>query len=80
MEKIEKQLRKLPLDDRNAILDAMEQIILRNFPSLDRKRLKGFKNIYRVRVGSYRIIYFDDGNEIIFESVRRRNEKTYRGL
>lgn len=45
--------------------------------TLDIKRLKGYENIFRIRVGNYRIIYYDDGAKIILKAVRKRDEKTY---
>ncbi|NOS67386.1 MAG: hypothetical protein HOO67_03405 [Candidatus Peribacteraceae bacterium] len=80
MDKVEKQLRKMPAKDRDRVMDAMEKIILRNFSGLNLKQLTGFKSIFRVRVGNYRIIYFDNGKTIIFESVSRKNETTYNDL
>ena len=80
MDKVEKQLQKMPLYDRNRVMDVMEQIIHRNFSGLNRKQLTGFRKIFRVRVGNYRIIYFDDGHDIQFESVGRKNESTYNDL
>ena len=52
----------------------------REFSDLDRKKLKGYDSIYRVRVGSYRIIYFDDGEDLIVKYLKKRNERTYREL
>ena len=78
MTKIEKQLRAIPGKYRERVFLAMGQIMMRDFSLLDRLQLKGYENIFRIRVGNYRIIYFDDGENIIFKAVRRRNESTYR--
>lgn len=45
-----------------------------------RKTRKLDNSIFRIRVGSWRVIYVvDDGNKkIIISRVKRRNEKTYR--
>lgn len=80
MDKVEKQLSKMPAKDRERVMDAMEKIIRRDFSGLNLKQLTGFKGIFRVRVGNYRIIYFDNGKTIIFESVSRKNETTYNDL
>ena len=52
----EKELAALPV---NTILTIRNHIIiLKNNPfPLGYKKLKGFKNIYRIRSGNYRIIY-----------------------
>lgn len=78
MGKIEKQLRKIPEKDRERIFAALEQLLTRNFSALDRKQLKGYESIFRIRVGSYRIVYYDDGEEIILKAIRKRDESTYR--
>ena len=77
MKKVEKQLRSIPRQDRERAMNVMEQITQRNFLGLDRKQLKGSQYFFRVRVGNYRIIYFDDGINIVFESIGRKNETTY---
>lgn len=77
MEQVEKQLRKMPRPEREWVMDVMEQITQRNFSGLNLKQMKGVYCIFRVRVGNYRIIYFDDGKTIEFLAVRRRNESTY---
>ena len=80
MGKIEKQLRNIPEQSRARVFGAIEKLAVRDFSALDRKQLKGFENIFRIRVGNYRIIYYDDGVEIILKAIRRRNEATYRGF
>lgn len=50
-----KQLEKLPKKDRSKITVHIDDI--HNNPEiLDFKKLAGFKNLYRIRVGDYRII------------------------
>ena len=78
MTRIEKQLRAIPGPYRERVFSALERIIARDFAGLDRLQLKRHECIYRVRVGHYRIIYFDDGQNIAFQAIRRRNEATYR--
>ena len=77
MDNIEKLLRKIRPYDRSIILLALQQIFRRDFTGLDLKKLKGYLHIFRVRVGNYRIIYFDDGQEIILKAIKRRDESTY---
>ncbi|MDO8649085.1 MAG: type II toxin-antitoxin system RelE/ParE family toxin [Candidatus Peregrinibacteria bacterium] len=77
MGKIEKQLRAIPRQYRERVFAAVEHLMVRDFATLDRKRLKGYENIFRIRVGNYRIIYHDDGENIILKAIKRRNEATY---
>ncbi len=82
MDKIEKFLRSLALKEQEALLLMMEQ--LKNdytkIPGIT--SLKGMKGWFRVRLGSYRIIFCIDpktkNTEI--KRVTRRNEKTYKDL
>jgi len=77
MDKILKTIKSL--DSRNAqkLIITMELIFKEQFDDLNIKKLKGYKNIFRVRVGDYRIIYKKDKNvKVLF--VGRRDEKTYK--
>ncbi|MDD5103644.1 MAG: type II toxin-antitoxin system RelE/ParE family toxin [Candidatus Peribacteraceae bacterium] len=78
MESWKKQLRKMPRDGRARALAALTLLFARDFGALDRKQLKGYDAIFRIRVGGYRIIYHDDGEKITIKAIRRRNETTYR--
>ena len=80
MTKIEKQLRAIPGKYRERVFMAIERIMVRDFALLDRLQLKGYENFFRIRVGNYRIIYFDDGENVVLKAVRRRDENTYRGF
>ncbi len=77
MGNIEKQLRAIPLKDRERLQAALLQLVTRNFAALDRKRLRGYEHIFRIRTGNYRIIYFDDGVQLILKAIRKRDESTY---
>ena len=63
--------------DRIAVLKKVELIVAGASESLDRKKLKGYEYLYRVRVGNYRIIYYDDGKEIDLKAIKKRDESTY---
>ena len=80
MDQIQKQWRKLSKKDHEKIRGVFKQLAKRNFSGLDRQRLKGYEHIYRVRIGNYRLIYFDDGKEVILKYLKKRNERTYREL
>ena len=77
MEKWRKQLRKIPQSSHRRVLEALLQLSVWDFSQLDRLQLKGYENIFRVRVGNYRIIYHDDGENITIKAIPRRDENTY---
>ncbi|MXV95166.1 MAG: type II toxin-antitoxin system RelE/ParE family toxin [Gemmatimonadetes bacterium] len=52
----EKQLRKLPRDDQERVVHRM--LLLAEDPSpRGARKLTGYDDVYRVRVGRYRILY-----------------------
>ena len=58
--KAKKFIDKLIPDDRRRIVSAIMKL-----PSGDTKKLKGHENLYRLRVGEYRIIYTKNDTELI---------------
>ncbi len=77
MGKLEKQLAKIPRKDRLEIERIIERIIGRDLVGLDVKKLKGLKNIFRVRKGNYRIIFESDKSKSNILAIERRSEYTY---
>lgn len=57
------------------ILSAIEQLSINPYPK-NMKKLKGFENLYRLRVGDYRVIYeVDEENKtIVVHYVRHRKD------
>ena len=43
----------------------------------DAKKLKGYENVYRIRLGDYRLFYAIGTGWVKLLSVRKRNERTY---
>lgn len=82
MNKIEKFLRSLSLKEKQATLLLLKQLERDPFKVPGIIALKGFKGLYRVRMGRNRIIFFFDPTTKTFEvkHVGRRNEKTYKHL
>jgi mRNA-degrading endonuclease RelE of RelBE toxin-antitoxin system len=78
MDKVTKALKKLTPKERKTIDTILEKIVNKSFESLDIKALKGYKNIYRVRKESIRIIFEIDKEKVIILAVERRSEKTYK--
>lgn len=69
----EKQLRKLSKIDQIAIAKKIRS--LRDHPLTQRaEKLKGFKNIYRVRVGNYRMVFKKTLKEIYVILIRHRKD------
>jgi mRNA interferase RelE/StbE len=67
----EKYLKKIPKIDQIAIV---RKIRLLTSPSSNEEKLKGLKNIYRVRVGDYRIVFRKTKEEIFIVLIGHRKE------
>ncbi|VAW31956.1 hypothetical protein MNBD_CHLOROFLEXI01-5008 [hydrothermal vent metagenome] len=74
-----KQLKKLPLKVRTAVIHAVEQLPepdgWRNVKSLTNHRYD-----YRLRVGGYRVLFDLEDEEIkvyFIQEVKKRDERTY---
>jgi mRNA interferase RelE/StbE len=67
----EKYLKKIPKIDQFAIV---RKIRLLTSPSSNEEKLKGLKNIYRVRVGDYRIVFRRTKEEIFIVLIGHRKE------
>jgi mRNA interferase RelE/StbE len=80
-DKVSKLLSKLSKKDLHRIVKTIENIANLELEGLDVKALKGQTGIYRVRVGSFRIIFnIDHNKKPNILSISRRNEKTYKDL
>ena len=64
----ERQIRKLPAEDRLRVLRAIKQLAGQPHPSGCRK-LRGYEDVYRIRVGFYRVIYSEIGRASCRERV-----------
>ena len=78
MHKIDKFLKKLTRYDRAEIEKVLEKISIRDFSTLDLKKMQGERNLYRIRKGNIRIIFSLSANQIRIQSIQFRNEQTYR--
>lgn len=79
MDKINKNLLKIPSKQRQKVLRAAKQIRAGTLDGLDVKKLKDSQSQFRVRVGDYRIIFektADNQNKVVW--IAKRDEKTYR--
>lgn len=73
----EKQLKKLPKFDQLAVIQKIRH--LTNDTDLLATKLSGFKDIYRIRVGDYRLVYRRQPSEIYVVLIQHRKE-VYRVL
>ena len=80
--RIEKDLKRVPgyIADRfSRILDELEVDPINRRPGLDTKNLKGYSNIFRIRIGDYRIVYaVDDKNHSVRVIAVVHRKKAYR--
>ena len=73
-----KELQALSRTTSEAILEKVELLALKPRPSGCQK-LRGQSNLWRIRVGEYRVIYsIDDGNRVVDVSVIRHRSEAYR--
>ena len=79
MDKISKALEKLSAKERASVKKILFLISAGNFQRLHIKKLRGIKDIFRVRKGKIRIIYrLGKGKNIFVLAIERRSERTYR--
>ena len=81
VDRIEKVLRTLSQKERQEIEALLTRIKRRDIASLDVKKLKGYHDTYRVRKGTFRVIFHiasEDDVRII--AVERRSDTTYTNL
>jgi mRNA-degrading endonuclease RelE of RelBE toxin-antitoxin system len=80
MDKLAKLLKKLSAKERTQLLAVLTSLAEGDAASLDIKKLKGVDHIFRIRVGSLRVIFAKDKGEIRLLEVSRRSERTYENL
>jgi len=81
MEKIEKLFRKISKKDRIKLLSLANELLNKNKrKNLPIEKVKD-SDFYKVRRGDFRIIFhFQSGDTAVIDSIKLRNEKTYRNL
>lgn len=80
MDKIDKVLQKLTSQERQELKDILSRINSGNIQGLDLKKLRSKQDIFRVRKGKIRIIFYNKDNAIKVLSLERRSDKTYRKI
>ena len=79
MRKIEKLLDKLNKKERMSLLEAIKSLFSETAERLDVKKIKS-TNFYRLQTGRFRIIFHRNGEKIIIDDIRIRNENTYKNF
>jgi len=75
--KAHKQLEKFDEETREYILNKVRELKQGFSSRLDIKKLRGYKNHYRLRVGDYRILFEMENYKIIIYAILPR-EKAYK--
>lgn len=79
MENLDKELRRFSPKERREIEHLVERIRARELNGLDCKKLKGIRNLFRVRKGRIRIIFeLRSNKEPVIFAIERRKENTYK--
>ena len=80
MDRNKKFLKLLTLKEFREVQTVLNKIYREDTRDLDIKRLTRYKDVYRVRVRSVRIIFLADKNKTEILEISRRSEKTYRNF
>ena len=78
MDKIEKFLSKLSSKEREVAEHIIEKILSSGMSDLDVKKLEGEHNLFRVRKGNMRVVFFKEGATAYIVFIGFRDEKTYK--
>ncbi|MEK7165931.1 MAG: type II toxin-antitoxin system RelE/ParE family toxin [Patescibacteria group bacterium] len=70
--KAEKQLRKLPKFDQIAVAQKIRALRVSDIHS--EEKLSGYKDIFRIRVGDYRMVYRKTSQSIYIIVIRHRRD------
>jgi len=77
MDKLAKALAKMPDKDRQKILAILIRVRARDYDNMDFKKLAGRDDIYRVRHGDWRIIFYLSKDKVNILAVDKRSDNTY---
>lgn len=78
MNELEKLFRKISIKNKN-LLDSLIEQLLSGDKGLNIKKLED-SDFYRCKKGRFRIIFHYERGEIIIDSIRLRNENTYKNF
>jgi mRNA-degrading endonuclease RelE of RelBE toxin-antitoxin system len=74
MDKIQKILDKLTKKKRKQILEIWQKITDNDVANLKPKKLTGFNNYYRVRIGKIRLVFKTENNKNILINIDYRKD------
>lgn len=75
---VHKALSRIPLDDQRRLAEAIDSLSREPRPD-GCKKLRGLHGIYRIRVGSYRILYLVSDRELtVTVTLAARRSSAYR--
>ena len=77
MDKISKLLKKLSLRERKETKNILLKVNKGDLINLDVKKLKGKRDIFRIRKGDLRVIFYKINNSIRVLAIERKSSKTY---
>ena len=78
MDRNQKFLKRLTDKELATVANVLQKLLIRDTEKLDIKKLAGYRDIYRVRIGNIRIIFLDTGDYTEVLEISRRNERTYK--
>ena len=79
MKKIEKLFKKISKVDRGRLLNIIETLISKDISSFNIKKVTD-TDFFRLKSGRFRIIFHYEKKVLIIDSIKIRNEKTYKRL
>lgn len=77
MDKIQKALLKLVPRQREVMLKILKDVAQGNIIGYDLKKIKGRKDIYRIRKGKMRVIVLINREETKVLAIEQRSDTTY---
>ena len=78
VDKISKFLDSLQTKELISLRPTIKKIECGNLKGLDVKKLRGYRNVLRVRKGVFRILIQEGESKFEIISISRRSEKTYK--
>ena len=80
MDDIIKFLKKRTAEERKRLFEAMALVKQKGRLTPKSVALKGMPGWYRIRSGTFRVIFMDINDEVTIKKLSRRSEKTYKRI